>query len=627
MKKRAVLFLLVLCAVLCFTFSALAKTWNVDSDNPNATEIFNAAQSGDEVYVFGVDLKGQDITIKSGVTAIFSINIYYNPAQITIENGGILTGSVNDAHIIECDITNRGTIRNNTKDGKSYNTNTYSGTIYNYGTIEGGTFTGKVINMPGGKVTGGDLSQAELLVQDESGNQTDGTNDSSFAGAYITVTLDANGGTLAEGAPTTQKIRRGAKLSTAAPTLKDKTFAYWEDTNGGYYYVNDAISCPHSATSVTLKAVWCDYLVTYETATDTILDPDYKYFVVKTSMLPQPFMKGETAPLSQCKFIYLKDSKYSSVPYTFYCWNTEKDGTGKSYMPGANYTPTGNITLYPYWERTKETGLRITMKYKTDKPSTTERSDVQAAHKGIYTLKSPSDVGFDTPRGYEFDGWMLSSGPITYTDDNGTHTVVVQKKDKYKYEPGEVIFVAVWEYEYTRAGVKYVACSELTEINAVWKPLPVTQITFDANGSDVTGETGTGNKETYYKDETLPLPKNGFARKDHTFTGWNTRPDGTGTPYGDGVDITITGDELVGQTVTLYAQWKSNVEPATPTPQPETPTPTPTQRPVPPTTQPTNPPPQTGDASNQPLWLALCMASVAAMAALVVMKKRRFFQR
>ena len=611
MKKRAVLFLLVLCAVLCFTFSALAKTLNVDSDNPNATGIFNGAESGDEVYVFGVNLEDQNITIKNGVTAIFSINIYYKPAQITIENGGILTGSVNDARIIECDIINRGTIRNNTKDGKSYNTNTYSGTIYNYGTIEGGTFTGTVINMPGGSVTGGDLSQATLRVDDGKGIQTPpGPDDSSFAGAYITVTLDANGGTLAEGTPATQTIRRGAALSTPAPTLEGKTFAYWEDTNGGYYYVNDAISCPHSATSVTLKAVWCDYLVTYETATDTILDPDYKYFVVKTSMLPQPFMKGETAPLSQCKFIYLKDSKYSSVPYTFYCWNTEKDGTGKSYMPGANYTPTGNITLYPYWERTKETGLRITMKYKPDQPSAMECTDPQVqAHKEGYTLRSPSDVGFDTPRGYEFDGWMLSSGPITYTDDTGEHTVVVQKKDKYKYEPGEGIFVAVWEYEYTKAGVKYVAYSELTEINAVWKPLPVTQITFDANGSDVTGETGTGNKETYYKDETLPLPKNGFARKDHTFTGWNTRPDGTGTPYGDGVDITITGDDLVGQEVTLYAQWKSNAKPATPTPQP------------------TNPPPQTGDASNQSLWLALCMASVAAMVALIVMKKRRFLQR
>ena len=46
-----------------------------------------------------------------------------------------------------------------------------------------------------------------------------------------------------------------------------------------------------------------------------------------------------------------------------------------------------------------------------------------------------------------------------------------------------------------------------------------------------------------------------FTYADHTFTGWNTKPDGDGTPYGETDAITLK----TGETLTLYAQWRDAV--------------------------------------------------------------------
>ena len=45
------------------------------------------------------------------------------------------------------------------------------------------------------------------------------------------------------------------------------------------------------------------------------------------------------------------------------------------------------------------------------------------------------------------------------------------------------------------------------------------------------------------------LSRNKFYYKDHTFSGWNTAADGSGTPYANMATVTLTGD------LELYAQW------------------------------------------------------------------------
>ena len=69
-------------------------------------------------------------------------------------------------------------------------------------------------------------------------------------------------------------------------------------------------------------------------------------------------------------------------------------------------------------------------------------------------------------------------------------------------------------------------------------------ITFDPNG-------GAGSMEPMSVNPGVNniLSSNTFTREGYTFTGWNTKADGTGTAYADKTNITTN------KNVTLYAQW------------------------------------------------------------------------
>ena len=77
-------------------------------------------------------------------------------------------------------------------------------------------------------------------------------------------------------------------------------------------------------------------------------------------------------------------------------------------------------------------------------------------------------------------------------------------------------------------------------------------VQFDPNDGE--GEM-TGQQFTY--DTAQKLKANTFTRAGYTFAGWNTKEDGTGTPYEDREQVGNLTDEDDG-TVTLYAQWTAN---------------------------------------------------------------------
>ena len=74
-------------------------------------------------------------------------------------------------------------------------------------------------------------------------------------------------------------------------------------------------------------------------------------------------------------------------------------------------------------------------------------------------------------------------------------------------------------------------------------------VTYDANGG-----SGAMPPQGFLKDTASALNANTFTRSYYTFSGWNTKADGTGTSYQDGASITLTAN------TTLYAQWE-NTEP------------------------------------------------------------------
>jgi len=79
--------------------------------------------------------------------------------------------------------------------------------------------------------------------------------------------------------------------------------------------------------------------------------------------------------------------------------------------------------------------------------------------------------------------------------------------------------------------------------------VPTYTVTYRGNGAD-SGKT-TDNT-AYATGTTATVKANGYTRNGYTFTGWNTKADGSGTPYKTGDWITMTGS------VILYAQWTRN---------------------------------------------------------------------
>lgn len=87
-------------------------------------------------------------------------------------------------------------------------------------------------------------------------------------------------------------------------------------------------------------------------------------------------------------------------------------------------------------------------------------------------------------------------------------------------------------------------------VTANWKANEYT-IHFEGNGST----DGSMSDESMIYDTENSLSPNQFTKAGYTFTGWNTKADGTGTKYDNKENIkNLTAKN--GNTITLYAQWK-----------------------------------------------------------------------
>ena len=549
MKKRAVLFLLVLCTVLCVALPAMADIIIASGDtDKEVQQKYEKANSENKTIRMQRTMAGENMlqdAWKLKTTMLFTSDMVFRPTGLHVTKSGTL-GVYSDNPVIACDITNYGTIQSGF----------YTGTITNYGIIIGGTFSGTVINatdptddtkkgkVPVSETQTADLSRATLQIMDDDGNKSDGKNHASFDGAYVTVTLKlAEDEHIPADALRTKKILRGEKIWTDEPTrggdpaTTSTVFAYWQkegSTGTNDVYAHDHFFCPGS--QITVTPVWCDHVVKFDAnqPASTVMLNDW--------MLPLPFYRnGGGKQLSANNFVcYQVDAtgKLNGEKMWYLCWNANANRKGLNYAPAsAEYTPDFNsgkqvTTMYARWGSICETGNGHTMSYQPYEKAPQTHDVTQQTYGGYYRLL---DNMFDVDRGKEFEGWKIQN-----IDDPAL------------FQPGDQILVVQQDSDDKEI-------KNRTYITARWRSLPVTEITFDVNGTGVIGTTGTANKETYYLNENLPLPQNGFTRQGFTFAGWNTRSDGTGTPYTDKQKISITG-ELAGdgaetKKVTLYAQW------------------------------------------------------------------------
>lgn len=237
----------------------------------------------------------------------------------------------------------------------------------------------------------------------------------------------------------------------------------------------------------------------------------------------QNFQYTETNKLSECE--------YSLNGYIFTGWNTEPNGSGKSFSDKQSVnkiTEDTEITLYAQW---KENSYTLT--YNANVPeSYKDNIIVSKPHTYTYEEDVSLDI-LDDITGYTFGGWN------TEIDGSGKMYEESTANEICNEENGKITLFAVWK------PIKY-------------------NVTFNANApqtfkNDVFGTMKV--KQCNY-DEIINVPKNNFSIKlDNviiaSFLNWNTEADGSGKTIADKGDfINLTTEN--NNNIILYAQWKIN---------------------------------------------------------------------
>ena len=192
----------------------------------------------------------------------------------------------------------------------------------------------------------------------------------------------------------------------------------------------------------------------------------------------------------------LDANAFSRTGFEFDGWNDQQDGLGTDYTDGQSYDFAADLTLFAQW--TSLSAARTV----TFNPNGGLGTMAAQSHEGTTNL-SPNTL---TREGFTFIGWN--------TQQNGLGTPYVDG-GSFNFSADETLF-AQWAENHT--------------------------VTFDANG-------GSGDMPAQETGGIAPLATNALTREGHTFAGWNTEEDGSGTSYADGEDFDFSSDQ------TLFAQW------------------------------------------------------------------------
>ncbi len=203
--------------------------------------------------------------------------------------------------------------------------------------------------------------------------------------------------------------------------------------------------------------------------------------------------------------------------YIFSGWNTAADGSGTTYQPGQNIVSGVSVVLYPLWTAVP---LGITYIY-------SESSGSAPTDSTVYQLGQTATVlaPFNSP--FTSDGRMFTSWN-TSPDGSGTY-----------YLPNMPLVM-------NQAIILYAMFAPVSE-------LPQYRITYDANTSVLESGFVPVDTNVYQQNSVATILNNinGMNKIGYTFSGWNTKPDGSGNTYLPGSTITVFYEN-----VTLYAIWK-----------------------------------------------------------------------
>lgn len=154
------------------------------------------------------------------------------------------------------------------------------------------------------------------------------------------ISYDANGGS-GTMAPQTVAEDNTIAVSGNSFTSSDSTFTGWNTRadGKGTSYAPGAILT--ATADVILFAQW-HKIVTYTITYHSNYDPD--------TTTTDPVSENTTATIK---------AALTRAAYTFTGWNTQADGKGTAYAPGATFTPTADLPLYAQWSAIDKLGFYI----------------------------------------------------------------------------------------------------------------------------------------------------------------------------------------------------------------------------------------------------------------------------
>ena len=319
--------------------------------------------------------------------------------------------------------------------------------------------------------------------------------------AAYPITYDLVGGSVSTPNPTSYMVDTPT-FSLNNPTKTGYDFTGWTGSNGTT--PQTAVQVAKGSTGAkSFTANWLahQYTVHYNandaglanTATGTTADSHHTFDVAQN----------------------LTSNGYAIAGYTFAGWNTQADGKGTPYSNAQSVTNLTNVdgatvNLYAQWAKEGDYPITYNLVGGTVTPA---NPTSYAVDTPTFSLNNPVKTGYD------FTGWTGSNGISPQT------AVQIPKGST-----GAKSFTANWlAHQYT---VHYLANDALLANTA----------------------TGTTADSHHTFDVAQSLTSNGFAVAGYSFAGWNTKADGTGTPYGDAASVMNLTD-VADATVKLYAQW------------------------------------------------------------------------
>lgn len=258
----------------------------------------------------------------------------------------------------------------------------------------------------------------------------------------------------------------------------------------------------------------------------TYYDVTYKYDTVYT--YPQSLFEKES-------------ENNGTTSYHFTNWYSKAGMTGISYEVGEEFQNLTDISggmVYRYagWSAEK---IHYQIHFNPNGASEINRIQDITGIEYSDKIQLPSAAEYYSYEGYEFMGWILGTA--------ASYEQYLAAPEKYQ--------VFGTESEVSKLSNKD---GYTIQMYALWKPVEKEPacytIHFDGNGAD------SGSM----KDQTIlcgtadtRLNMNIFGLTDYKFTGWNTKPDGSGAAKGNSAIADFPASE--GDVITLYAQWIPDV--------------------------------------------------------------------